>query len=284
MLAIRGMPYPLISRSVLRNLAEDFLATLTEPHAPGSCWVCGAPADSGEHRFKRTDLVLLFGPGPYPQGDLPVHVFGNHASRTLQSPDSKHIKYRHSLCRNCNNSRTQPADRAFDAFRLWTHRNAISMLATRSLDLDEVFQGKAAERVPELLRYYCKELGCRLFDAKRPIPVWLAGAVRGDLPPPPSLTVQFSVQEQCLALRKHFAGSPFLGRGDMTGSTEDRQPPYYAYQSYFNWIVTSVGYRSPVSKVSGTVLQAGCPQLELGTDTEGLPDEVFAQLMSLGRG
>jgi hypothetical protein len=31
----------------------------------GSCWWCGAPADSREHKLKRSDLVREYGTPPY---------------------------------------------------------------------------------------------------------------------------------------------------------------------------------------------------------------------------
>jgi hypothetical protein len=32
---------------------------------PGRCWWCGAPADSREHKMKRSDIVREYGKPPY---------------------------------------------------------------------------------------------------------------------------------------------------------------------------------------------------------------------------
>jgi len=38
----------------------------TEAAVPGpGCWWCGAPADSREHKFKKSELRLNNGPGPW---------------------------------------------------------------------------------------------------------------------------------------------------------------------------------------------------------------------------
>lgn len=80
----------------------------------GRCWWCEAEADSREHKWKRSDIVRIYGPGPY-GGEL---LWGNEhgQSRILQGSRSSELKYKATLCQRCNNARSQPLDRAYDVW------------------------------------------------------------------------------------------------------------------------------------------------------------------------
>ena len=75
---------------------------------PRSCWICGAPADSREHKIKRSDLVREFGDGPYRDDDTLIHFMDGQDPRDLQGPNAKRLKYDPVLCGDCNSARSQP--------------------------------------------------------------------------------------------------------------------------------------------------------------------------------
>ena len=76
-----------------------------------SCWWCGAQSPlSAEHKFKRTDLRRVRGDD---EGKL--SWLGSGQVREIRS-DKKSglVRFGKSLCRSCNDARSQPFDRAYD--------------------------------------------------------------------------------------------------------------------------------------------------------------------------
>src|SRR4051812_13683577 len=82
---------------------------------PGKCWWCGEPANSREHKLKRSDLVREFGKPPYYGGRVLRHHVGERV-RSARGPESKSFKFTASMCAPCNNVRSQPFDHAWDTF------------------------------------------------------------------------------------------------------------------------------------------------------------------------
>src|SRR5689334_9234505 len=84
-------------------------------HYAGRCWWCGNAADSGEHKYKRTDLVREFGSGPW-RGQSAVAQVVGEKQRDLQSPGSARLKFSKVLCGTCNSARSQAFDQAYEQF------------------------------------------------------------------------------------------------------------------------------------------------------------------------
>lgn len=136
----------------------------------GVCWWCrGAPATTGEHKFKRTDLADVMGD----DGEL---VWGSRDGRRrdLRGPGAlkrdRHgvIKFPKSLCDRCNNARSQPFDFAYDTFS--NHLQQRSSGLRRRVDLREVYVDDWQSSTLNLARYYGKHFGCRLVRAGIPVP------------------------------------------------------------------------------------------------------------------
>lgn len=76
------------------------------------CWICGSEAGTGEHIIKRSDLASLF---PNVTQADPLFVqkqsLRNHQVGSLRSSKLTHSA---KLCASCNNSLTQPHDRAWE--------------------------------------------------------------------------------------------------------------------------------------------------------------------------
>ena len=49
------------------------------------------------------------------------------------------MKFTASLCARCNNERSQPVDRAWDAFTTYLAANEPQIVASRSIDLASVY-------------------------------------------------------------------------------------------------------------------------------------------------
>src|SRR5450755_1536950 len=111
------------------------------PHAPtsvdlvpGTCWWCRAPADSREHKFKRSDLIREHGAAPY-VGGAELSIVGASGSIRARSNKSRPLKFKPNLCQACNNARSQPFDRAYDQFVSWIFAHDREVLYSRSVDL-----------------------------------------------------------------------------------------------------------------------------------------------------
>ena len=77
------------------------------------CWICGSDADSAEHRLKASDARMVFGEiSPA----APIYSIDKQERPVrIQSVKSRHLAFEQRICRKCNNERTQPHDRAWEA-------------------------------------------------------------------------------------------------------------------------------------------------------------------------
>lgn len=85
---------------------------INRPNKKPLCWWCGKPADSREHRHKKSDVKFIF--GDKFEGE-PV-IIKDKSPTTVQGPNSSLLKFDTVLCQVCNNSRSQPFDRAYSRF------------------------------------------------------------------------------------------------------------------------------------------------------------------------
>jgi hypothetical protein len=130
------------------------------------CWICGDPADSDEHKRKRTDLVTRYGRSWTPE-QQPFVIRGDGSSRwtRIQGPNDRNNLYKKLLCRPCNNARTKPFDQAYHEFSDWVFATATTLHSKEAIDFAEIYGAAYAEKSLNLLRYFAKSLGCRIADA-----------------------------------------------------------------------------------------------------------------------
>ena len=128
------------------------------------CWWCGNAADSGEHKYKKADLVREFGKGPYKDANELVRGIEGQLRR-IQGPNSKEAKFENNLCQTCNNEKSQPFDTTYDEFAEYIRRNEQNIIATRQFKFSEIFGGDWKDYRLNLLRYYVKHICCRLAAA-----------------------------------------------------------------------------------------------------------------------
>jgi hypothetical protein len=107
----------------------------------GVCWWCSNPADSAEHKYKRSDVVSEFGRPPYhDDSSLVRFVEGRVVADNLRGSASGHFKFRVGLCGRCNSTRSQPFDRAYESLTAFIRLNEATILQNRSIDLAQVFR------------------------------------------------------------------------------------------------------------------------------------------------
>jgi hypothetical protein len=168
---------------------------------PGTCWWCGAPADSREHKFKRSDLVREHGAAPY-KGDAVLSRVNGEGSLYMRSSKNDALKFQPNLCQRCNDTRSQPFDNAYDQFISWILANEAVVLDSRAIDLEAVFGSNWRATGLDVLRYFVKHIACRLADlatqGKRiRIPSDLVAFLNGG-PSPQSVMCDFLVEPALL--------------------------------------------------------------------------------------
>lgn len=129
------------------------------------CWWCGNAADSGEHKYKKADLVREFGKGPYKGANELVRGIAGQL-RKIQGPNSKEAKFENTLCQICNNERSQPFDTTYDEFSEYIRLNEQKIIAARQFKFSDIFGVDWKDCRLDLLRYYVKHICCRLSTAR----------------------------------------------------------------------------------------------------------------------
>ncbi len=140
-----------------------------------SCCLCGSTSNlTGEHKFKRSILKKEF------SGQLmAIGTFGGTGFRHAQGPKSKQLHFDARLCSLCNGTRTQPADREFDAF----HKRAAD-LARSGQEPNLAFSDSGyeigSEKYLNVFRYFAKILCCHIAEVGGPRPTSLSKFAIGD--------------------------------------------------------------------------------------------------------
>jgi hypothetical protein len=136
-----------------------------------NCWMCGDLADTQEHKFKKSDLMRSS--ATWTDADRPYLVSGG-GMRRIQGPRSSLVTFGKVLCGPCNSSRTQAYDRAYEDFSRWVNSRGASLMTEDHLDFALIYGSNRQDRVPKLLRYFAKHLGCRIASDRYAVPPGLA--------------------------------------------------------------------------------------------------------------
>ncbi|WP_132993678.1 hypothetical protein [Gordonia zhaorongruii] len=132
------------------------------------CWWClERPATTGEHKYKRSDLARMM-------GDDTLVWFGDRGMRELRGQGALKrdrygvVKFQKSMCAVCNNTRSQPFDRAYDKFSDYLTSTRVRILP--GIDFEEIYGASWQTDTLDLARYYAKHFGCRMVRSGMPVP------------------------------------------------------------------------------------------------------------------
>lgn len=199
------------------------------------CWICGSIADSGEHRIKRSDLIKIHGKGPY-SGDQSLVMVKSGKENPIQGPNSKFLKYKKSLCKACNGTKTQKYDEAYSDFIDYIEENEKQIIEKRLICLADVFKKDVEARQRHLYKYFVKSFGCRVVEAGRNVPQNLVDLLDQKCFET-NLFITFSVNEdKAKYLPKDIK---MVGNGDLLWSEEiddngTFDATYYEYYSFLH--------------------------------------------------
>lgn len=179
------------------------------------CWICGAAADSAEHRMKKSDLIRAYGRGPYCGDDELLHFReGGAETIVIKGPNACSLKYKRNLCIKCNTTFTQPFDRAYDLFMEWLISNQNQVLQKRFINFAEVYGDQFEGLQRDLFKYFAKSFGCRLVEAEHTVPrdiIELFDRTHFKT----GLCLTFTVNEDTRLLLSNIQDG-FIGKGDLT--------------------------------------------------------------------
>jgi hypothetical protein len=141
--------------------------------APRLCLMCGAVADSREHKFKRSDLLRSsrgFSPGQ-------AVFLGAGGFQPIQGPNSRLVKLGKVLCQDCNTTRSQPYDRAYERLSTWLVNEDKNLQQREEIDFRQVYGDIFEVETINLLHYFAKHLACRIADLGCDVPESLRNAL-----------------------------------------------------------------------------------------------------------
>lgn len=224
---------------------------------PEACWWCGSPADSREHKLKKSDLVREFG---RPFSERPLRVREGR-EETIQGPGSDLVKFSATLCAPCNNARSQPFDRAYDRFAAYLVERGRHILASRLIDLRAIYGHDWEKESCNLFRYLVKHIGCRLADNDVEVPGSLRCFLDGGPKPDADLALEIEIRSDIAEIsRSGLAGG--LGLGDVLLTDFDGNGHATVIESHFDyrWLRFAWGVGS---ELEGYPLPFGGPILRL---------------------
>ena len=131
-----------------------------------TCWICGAPANTGEHRTKKSDLKAVLGE---PLPSAPFHFYQNGRWREIQSLNAKALKAPKSLCAFCNNTRTQPHDRAWEELSRLLRKQVPVSQSGSYIRVARTIQHDTARFLLHVHLFFVKQFGCAIIEGGLPI-------------------------------------------------------------------------------------------------------------------
>lgn len=127
------------------------------------CWICGDPADSGEHIVKRSDLKSLVGT---PSQSDPIYLHtANRRNRRIGSLDADALKSPARICQRCNNARTQPHDHAWQTLSEWFRSRHPAVRPGERVRCNSVFLYDTARSMRHVHLYLLKLFGLKIVEA-----------------------------------------------------------------------------------------------------------------------
>lgn len=204
-----------------------------------SCWICGCPATTREHKIQRTDLVRVHGRAKIFRSANLSYMRFDESIVPLQGSKSNYVKYQNVLCGNCNNARSQPYDFAYDQFVQYIDNASESLLRRRQIDFESIYGEEWRESQINLFKYFVKTFGCRIADSDKSVPEDLRNFLN-DVYPNYPLAICFAVDEK--EILKSEEEQTTLAICNLVHSTGKSAQNRYASAARYRWLLISYWY------------------------------------------
>ena len=246
------------------------------------CWICRAnPANSREHKFKASDLRRFFGKNSWSSGSQPVHGVDGKSLRPVQGPKQPSMTFGPVICEYCNNTGTQPFDRAYDRFIGWVLGNRERVLRERSLDFSVIYGEHWEQAQLDLFRFFTKHLGCNIARSDGPpVPEDLRD-VLFQAPFQTALNVTFHVHEDILL-------APGADEGLFLGGLALFEPNEHGVHGFYShiivgWLMVCFWYYTAPTDPAATPWIADARVLKVGAHS-GFTDEQREEVRRRAKG
>ena len=131
------------------------------------CWICGAQAGTSEHMIKASDLRDLFG---HTTTTKPLYRRINRGlQEKIQGARSTKLKFNTQLCGYCNNTRTQPHDKSWEALATLLRERSPAIRPGEVVRPGRAFKNGLRPGLLGVHLYFIKLFGCLILDGKVPI-------------------------------------------------------------------------------------------------------------------
>ena len=131
------------------------------------CWICGSEAETGEHMIKVTDLADLFG---HTTTHKPLYRrIDCGPQEKVQGKNSTKLKFQTRLCDYCNNTRTQPHDRSWEALSKFLRNRELKILPGDVVRVAKAFKVGIRPGLLGVHLYFLKMFGCLILDSEVPL-------------------------------------------------------------------------------------------------------------------
>lgn len=220
------------------------------------CWICEENvADTSEHALKRSDIVRAYGKSSYHnlKGKQPIH-FKNGKQTKLQGANSDVIKNPKDLCKQCNNTLSQPYDRAYDKFIEYVVNNSELILERRFIDFAEIYGEDFPTQQSNLFKYFIKSFGCRIYaNPDFNVPQDLISIIRNNLTHfSTGLKITMSIKNEVINyLGKHCFD--FIGKSELLYYNSEDYPNQFgfSFSEHIGWFFINYFYLTPINERSG---------------------------------
>jgi hypothetical protein len=110
-------------------------------------------------------MEMLYGK-VYKKGDLINHIkyLTEAKGKNIQSSNSRRIRFSKTLCKNCNEAKSQGFDLAYQRLIEYYYLNRQKLKYQRKINLEEVFGLGWSEEYSNVKRYIGKHVGCRMAE------------------------------------------------------------------------------------------------------------------------
>lgn len=147
------------------------------------CWICGHSADSAEHMVKASDARQIF--GDITQNSPIYRHSSDQPNLLVRGLRSNNIKFSSSICRDCNNSRTQPHDKAWEKLSQGMRMLDPTLPPGAIIPLKSIFRENIGRQMRNVHLYFTKLLGCATVENNAPLPVHeFALSIKTEVPHP----------------------------------------------------------------------------------------------------
>lgn len=197
----------LVDSGLEEEMNDTGLPPVPEKHLydyDGICWWCGSPADSREHKWKRSEVTDVFGRGSYDSVVWLTEGRGKAPqSEPIRGPKAGRLMFGYSLCAQCNGTRSQPFDHAYALFSSYLLTHYLQVIEQRWFNLSGVYGADTENQIQNLARYYGKHIGCRIAEKAGRVPENLVAFLDGKEESATSVYSEFGIRSALLDLDDH---------------------------------------------------------------------------------